>query len=100
MDEAAEFLGYGSRDGLSVFLGRYRVPRYLRRTDLLLAKAAQPGQGRRSDLCVRAQASHVWEEPRDQTEAGEPLVWCSRAGCEVGAVLHDDGTVTYQRRYQ
>lgn len=100
LDEAVELLGYGSKDGLSMFLGRHRVPRYVRRTDLLLAKAAAPGQGTRSDLCTNHKIHHVWSREHSQTEDGEPMVWCEREDCEVGAVLRDDGSVSYLHRYQ
>lgn len=103
LDEAVALMGMGSKNTLFKFLGRHHVARYVRREDLLLTKAALPGSGGRNDLCVDP-SGHVWEIQHEETEPtgpglpGLPVRWCSRKGCPVGAVLHDNGTVSYARR--
>lgn len=94
--EAAELLG---KDAVATrtFLSKHRVPRYVRREDLVLAKAAA-GQGRRQDRCVNG-GEHSWDHrTREEDMTGMPLIWCERKGCGVGVALNDDGTVTYRRR--
>lgn len=96
MREAQELLGI-NEDALRKFMGRHHMPRYVRYADLVLTRAASSERAR-SDLCVVPEG-HAWDMTKaDETDTGEPLRWCTRKGCPVGAVLHDDGTVDFTRR--
>jgi hypothetical protein len=103
--DLSEFLTYAEAAELldknpvatRTFLNKHHVPRYVRREDVMLAKAAA-GQGRRQDRRVDG-GEHFWDRgTREEDISGEPLIWCARKGCGVGVVLHDDETVTYRRR--
>lgn len=85
--EAAAKYGW-TQQQLSLFLSRHAVRRYVRVSDIDVAKAAAGVQGKAATQCSVKGKEHWWDPKTWETDepSGEPLVWCGRKGCGVGVV--------------